>query len=307
MLDLSQGQDKRKQIGTLTESGMIKKSYSELGLGSQNILVSSVNPNMMTANHNNMNQQPQTQQFSLVHQNTLQKPIILSTSTSGGAGTLLQSSQTGTTGNKIIVTPAPGQLTGNVYVSTTHGKLVLPSSNNQQSIILDSSKMITTTGNQVSTQVQNQQKLQPTHQHRVKMENKMNMLLESSGGEKNIIYAKYNKNKLLHTVANFIPVHATNKNNIQAQSSTTKQLQPITTTSQPIGIISNNKSIQRIQTASMIQQQQNQFLRQGTTSVNFQNSPTTSKLIQQPNNGNNLMGSVGNNDNNSAQNNSSPR
>lgn len=285
MLDLTQGQDKRKSIG----DNVIKKTYADLGIGSQNILVSSVNSNLLQSNSNNLTQPSQTQQFSLVHQNALQKPIILSTSTAaGGAGTLIQSSQTSSTGNKIIVTPAP-QLAGNVYVST-HGKLVIPSSNNSQSIILDSSKMIST-----NNQLQTQQKLQSSH--RVKLENKMNMLLENSA-EKNVIYAKYNKNKLLQTVANIIPMQATaagNKSGVTTQSQVIKQIPPITSSSQQqsIGIISNNKTIQRIQ------QQQQQILRPqyGSTSVNFQNSPTSSKIIQQPNNGNNILGSVNNNNN----------
>lgn len=281
MLDLTQGQDKRK-----VDNNVIKKTYADLGLGSQNILVSSVNSSLLTTNTNNLSQQPQTQQFSLVHQNALQKPIILSTSTAGGAGTLLQTSQTNNTGNKIIVTPAP-QIAGNVYV--------IPSSNNSQSIILDSGKMITT-----NNQLQNQQKIQPTHQQRVKMENKMNLMLENS--DKNIIYAKYNKNKLLQTVANIIPMQTANKSGgVQTQNQVVK---PISSPQQQsIGIISNSKTIQRIQ-------QQQQILRPqyGTTSVNFQNSPTSSKIIQQPNNGNNILGSVNNNNDNSSQvNSTTPR
>jgi hypothetical protein len=264
MLDLTQGQDKRKSIGTIGDNNLLKKTtYADLGLGSQNILVSSVNSNILNSNANNLSQ-PSQQQFSLVHQNALQKPIILSTST-GGAGALIQSSQTSNAGNKIIVTPG-SQLAGNVYVST-HGKLVIPSSNNSQSIILDSSKMISA-NNQLQTQ---QQKLQSSQ--RVKMENKVNMLLENSSGEKNIIYAKYNnKNKFL---ANIIP------------NQVVKQIPPITSSSpqqQSIGIISNNKTIQ-----------QNLRPQYGSTSVNFQNSPTSSKIIQQPNNGNNILGSVNNN------------
>lgn len=291
MLDLTQGQDKRKTIGSLADNTAIKKTYADLGLGSQNILVSSVNSNLLSSNS-----QPSQTQFSLLHQNSLQKPIILSTSTSG-AGTLLQSSQTSTAGNKIIVTPAP-QLAGNVYVST-HGKLVIPSSNNSQSIILDSSKMISS-----NNQLQSQQKLQ-SHQQRVKMENKMNMLLENSG-EKNIIYAKYSKNKLLQTVANIMPIQTTtaaNKSGIQTQNQVVKQIPPITTShqQQSIGIISNNKTIQRIQ-------QQQQILRPqyGSSTVNFQGS-STSKIIQQPNNGNNILGSVNNNNDNSQVNSTTPR
>lgn len=273
MLDLTQGQDKRKNIG---DNNVIKKTYADLGLGAQNILV---NSNLLTASSiSNLPQQQQTQQFSLVHQNSLQKPIILSTSTAaGGAGTLLQSSQAGNAGNKIIVTPA----SQNVYVST-HGKLVIPSSNSQ-SIILDS-KMIS--NNQLQS---NQQKLQSTHQQRSKMENNLNMLRENSGGEKNIIYAKYtnsnNKNKLLQTVANIVPMQA-NKSGSIVQN----QVKPISSLpQQQVGI----KTIQRIQ-------QQQQILRPqyGTSpsTVNFQNSPTStsSKIIHQPNNGNNL-GSVNNN------------
>lgn len=298
MLDLTQGQDKRKPTGTMSENNVIKKTYADLGLSSQNILVSSVNSNLLTSNSNNLSQSSQTQQFSLVHQNSLQKPIILSTSTAGG--TLLQSSQASSAGNKIIVTPAP-QITGNVYVST-HGKLVIPSSNNSQSIILDS-KMIST-----NNQLQTQQKLQQSsHQQRVKLENKMNMMLENSG-EKNIIYAKYNKNKLLQTVAGIIPMPASagNKSGIQTQNQVVKQISPITSSSQQqsIGIISNNKTIQRIQ------QQQQQILRPqqfSSTTVNFQNSPTSSKIIQQPNNGNNILGSVNNNDNSQQVNSTTPR
>lgn len=291
MLDLTQGQDKRKTIGALADNTAIKKTYADLGLGSQNIIVSSVNSNLLSSNS-----QPSQTQFSLLHQNSLQKPIILGTSTSG-AGTLLQSSQTSTAGNKIIVTPAP-QLAGNVYVST-HGKLVIPSSNNSQSIILDSSKMIST-----NNQLQSQQKLQ-SHQQRVKMENKMNMLLENSG-EKNIIYAKYSKNKLLQTVANIMPMQTTpaaNKSGVQTQNQVVKQIPPITTShqQQSIGIISNNKTIQRIQ-------QQQQILRPqyGSSTVNFQGS-STSKIIQQPNNGNNILGSVNNNNDNSQVNSTTPR
>lgn len=275
---VTQGQDKRKPIG---ENNVIKKTYADLGLGSQNILVSSVNPSMLTTNSNNLSQQSQPQQFSIVHQNSLQKPIILSTSSAGGAGTLLQSSNT-TTGNKIIVTPAP-QIAGNVYVQ---GKLVIPSSNNSQSIILDSGKVITT-NNQV-------QKIPTSQQHRVKMENKMNMLLENSG-EKNIIYAKYNKNKILQTVAGIIPMQA-NKSGVQTASQVVKQIPPITSSSQQsIGIISNSKTIQRIQQQQILRPQY------GTTSVNFQNSPTSSKIIQQPNNGNSILASVNTNSDNSSQ------
>lgn len=287
---LTQGQDKRKPIG---ENNLIKKTYADLGLSPQNILVSSVNPNMLTSNSNNLSQQSQPQQFSIVHQNSLQKPIILSTSSAGGAGTLLQSSNT-PTGNKIIVTPAP-QIAGNVYVST-QGKLVIPSSNNSQSIILDSGKVITT-----NNQVQGQQKIPTSQQHRVKMENKMNKLLENSG-EKNIIYAKYNKNKILQTVAGIIPMQA-NKSGIQTTNQVVKQVPPITSSSQQsIGIISNNKTIQRIQ------QQQIMRPQYGTTSLNFQNSPTSSKIIQQPNNGNSLLASVHTNSDNSSQvNSTTPR
>lgn len=274
MLDLTQGQDKRKSIG---DNNVIKKTYADLGLGSQNILV---NSNLLTANTiNNLPQQQQPQQFSLVHQNALQKPIILSTSTTGGgAGTLLQSSQASNAGNKIIVTPAP-QIAGNVYVST-HGKLVIPSSNSQ-SIILDS-KMISS-NNQLQT---NQQKLQ-THQQRSKIENSVNLLRENSGGEKNIIYAttKYpnsnNKNKLLQTVANIVPMQANKSGIVQ------NQVKPIASSpQQQVGI----KTIHRIQQQQILRPQY------GASTVSFQNSPTStsSKIIQQPNNGNNL-GSVNNN------------
>jgi hypothetical protein len=273
MLDLTQGQDKRKTMG---DNNVIKKTYSDLGLGSQNILV---NSNLLSGNSiGNLPQQQHGQQFSLVHQNTLQKPIILNTTAAaGGAGTLLQSTQASNTGNKIIVTPG-SQLSGNVYVST-HGKLVIPSSNSQ-SIILDS-KMISA-NNQLQS---NQQKLQSTHQQRSKMENNLNMLRENSGGEKNIIYAKYtnsnNKNKLLQTVANIVPTQANKSGSVVKSIPSSPQ--------QQVGI----KTIQRIQ-------QQQQILRPqyGTSpsTVNFQNSATSTstKIIHQPNNGNNL-GSVNNN------------
>lgn len=274
MLDLSQTPDKRKAIGTLNESNLIKKSYSDLGISGQNILVSSLNSNL---NSNNIGQQ--TQQFSLVHQ----KPIILGASTSTSGGTFMQSTAGGNTTNKIIVTPA-SQLSGNIYMST-HGKLVIPSSN-QQSIILDNAKVITS---QPQAQQTTQQKLQQsptTNQQRVKMENKMNMLIESTG-EKNIIIAKYNKNNKIFQ--NVIPVAAANKNN--AQSPTTKQISQITSTQQPqqqsIGVVSN-KPIQRIPGSFATVQQQSQAQQQqilrtqqfGSTSVNFQNSQTT-KIIQQ--------------------------
>lgn len=281
MLDLSQTQDKRKAIGALNESNLIKKSYSDLGISSQNILVSSLNSNL---NSNNIGQQ--SQQFSLVHQ----KPIILGASTSGSGGTFMQSTAGGNTTNKIIVTPA-SQLSGNIYMST-HGKLVIPSSN-QQSIILDNAKMITTnqTTSQPQAQQTTQQKLQQSpaiNQQRVKMENKMNMLIESTG-EKNIIIAKYNKNNKIFQ--NVIPVASANKNS--TQSPTTKQISQITSTQQPqqqsISVVSS-KPIQRIpgsfaavQQQPQAQQQQQQILRTqqfGATSVNFQNSPTT-KIIQQ--------------------------
>lgn len=275
MLDLSQTQDKRKAIGALNESNLIKKSYSDLGISPQNILVSSLNSNL---NANNIGQQ--SQQFSLV-----QKPIILGASTSGGGGTFMQTSGSGNTTNKIIVTPA-SQLSGNIYMST-HGKLVIPSSN-QQSIILDNAKMITTSQTTSQPQAQQtQQKLQqsPANQQRVKMENKMNMLIESTG-EKNIIIAKYNKNKIFQNV---IPVAAANKNS--TQSPTTKQISQITSTQQPqqqsISVVSS-KPMQRIPGSFAVQQQspaqtQQQILRTqqfGTSSVNFQNTPTT-KIIQQ--------------------------
>jgi hypothetical protein len=274
MLDLTQGQDKRKIIG---DNNIIKKTYADLGLGSQNILV---NSNLLSANSlSNLPQQQQTQQFSLVHQNSLQKPIILSTSTAaGGAGTLLQTSQASNAGNKIIVTPNP-QISGNVYVST-HGKLVIPSSNSQ-SIILDS-KMIST-NNQLQS---NQHKLQSSHQQRSKMENNLNTLRENSGGEKNIIYAKYtnsssnNKNKLLQTVA-----MQGNKSGSAVQN----QVKPISSSpQQQVGI----KTIQRLQQQQILRPQYST----SPTTVNFQNSPTStsSKIFHQPNNGNNL-GSVNNN------------
>lgn len=272
MLDLTQSQDKRKTIG---DNNVIKKTYADLGLGSQNILV---NSNLLSSSSmGNLSQQQQTQQFSLVHQNSLQKPIILSTTSSGGgAGTLLQSSQGSNAGNKIIVTPSP-QIAGNVYVST-HGKLVIPSSNSQ-SIILDS-KMISS-NNQLQS---NQQKLQTTHQQRSKIENNFNMLRENSGAEKNVIYAKYthsnNKNKS-QIVTNIVPMQA-NKSGSIVQN----QVKPISSSTQQVGI----KTIQRIQ------QQQTLRPQYGPSTVSFQNSTTStsSKIIQQPNNGNNL-GSVNNN------------
>jgi hypothetical protein len=287
MLDLSQTQDKRKNIGTLNDANLIKKNYSDLTIGQQNILVSSLNSS------NNITQPSNTQQFSLVHQ----KPIILGASTSTGGGTFMQSTA-GNTTNKIIVTPA-----SQLYMST-HGKLVIPSSN-PQSIILD--KMITTS--QMASQPQVQQKLQSPNQQRVKMENKMNMLIESSG-EKNIIYAKYNKNKIIQT--NIIPVQAAasaNKNNTQAgnQQAGTKQIVTTTQAQQSISVISNNKSLQRIQAAPFTQQT-TQVLRSpqfGTSSVNFQNASTPSKIIQQSNNGSNIIGTVKSNDNNSSS--TSPR
>lgn len=138
--------------------------------------------------------------------------------------------------------------------------------------------------------LQTQQKIQTTHQQRIKMENKMNMLLDSSV-EKNILYKYTSKNnKLMQSVANIIPMQATgNKSGIQTQ---TQVVKPIASSpQQSIGIISNNKTIQRIQ-----QQQQIHRPQYGTSSVNFQSSPTSSKIIQQPNNGNNILGSVNNND-----------
>jgi hypothetical protein len=256
-----------KPISTINDSNLIKKS-SDLGIINQNILVSSLNSNL---NSNNIGQQ--SQQFSLMHQ----KPIILGASTSTGTGTFMQSSTGGNSTNKIIVTPA--------YMST---KLALIPSSNQQSIILDNAKMITT--NQAVTQPHTQQqKLQQqqtsTNQRSVKMDNKMNMLIESTG-EKNIIYAKYSKNKIF---PNVIPVAAANKNSQQSPS--TKQISQITSTQQPqqqsisVGVVST-KPIQRIPGAFAVQQQpqaQQQILRPqqfGTSSVNFQSSPAT-KIIQQ--------------------------
>lgn len=155
--------------------------------------------------------------------------------------------------------------------------------------------MITT-----NNQIQNQQKLQSS---RVKMENKMNMLLENSG-EKNIFYAKYNKNKLLQTVANIIPMQTTaNKSGVQLQNQVVKQIPPISSSpqQQSIGTISTTKTIQRIQQPMLRPQY-------GSTSINFQNSPTSSKIIQQPNNGNNILGNVNNNNDNSSQvNSTTPR
>jgi hypothetical protein len=286
MLDLSQ--DKRKSIGVLNDANIIKKPYSDLTIGSQNILVSSLNS---TVNSNNISQQSNaSQQFSLVHQS---KPIILGASTSGTAGTFMQSTTGGNTTNKIIVTPS--QLSGNIYMST-HGKLVIPSSNSQN-IILDNAKMITT--NQVTTQPQVQPKLQSSNQQRVKMENKMNMLIESTG-EKNIIYAKCNKNSKIFS--NMIPVQATgtNKNTQSQNQTTTKQISSIASSQaqqqqqqqqQSISVISSNKSLQRIQTTPFSQQQQTQQV--------LRPQFGTSKIIQQSNNGSNIIGTVKNNDNSS--------
>lgn len=249
MLDLTQ-QDKRK--GTV--DGVLKTNYSDLGLGIQGqILVSSVNPNMLTSNSgNSITSQGQGQQFSLV-QNTLQKPIILSASSASSAGTILQSTP-GSTAKKIIVAP------------TGYGNIVIPSSNS--SIILDS-KIIT------NNQLQTQQKIL-TPQQRSKIENNVNLLKESVG-DNNIINAKgNNKSKMIQT-ANFISMSS---KNVSPQNSGVKQITPSS-------IISNNKTIQRVQ--------QSQF---GTTSLSFQNTPTSSKMIiQQPNNGNNILGSVNNKDN----------
>lgn len=298
MLDLSQAQDKRKAIGALNDSNLIKKSYSDLGISSQNILVSNLNSN-------NIGQQ--SQQFSLVHQ----KPIIIGASTSAGTGTtFMQSSTGGSTTNKIIVAPG-SQLSGNIYMST-HGKLVIPSSN-QQSIILDNAKMITT-NQSAATQAQNQQKLQqaPSNQQRVKMENKMNMLIESTG-EKNIIYAKYNKNKIY---PNVIPVATTNKNSSTQPNPTTKQISQIVTTqqqqqqqqqTQSISVVST-KPIQRIPAGAFAVQQQSQtqqpqILRSqqfgSASSVNFQSTPAT-KIIQQQQQSNNNGSTVKSNDNSSS-------
>jgi hypothetical protein len=285
MLDLSQTQDKRKNLGALNDGNLIKKNYSDLTIGQQNILVSSLNSNLTT---NNITQTSNAQQFSIMHQ----KPIILGASTSTGGGTTFMQSTAGNAGNKIIVTPA-SQLSGNIYMST-HGKLVIPSSN-PQSIILDNAKMITTS----QAQQQAQQKLQSPNQQRVKMENKMNMLIESTG-EKNIIYAKYNKNKIIQT--NIIPVQA-GKNNAANQQVAAKQIATTQAQQQSISVISNNKSLQRIQAAPFTQQT-TQVLRPqfGTSSVNFQNASTPSKIIQQQqqsNNGSNIIGTVKSNDNSS--------
>lgn len=293
MLDLSQAQDKRKAIGALNDSNLIKKSYSDLGISSQNILVSNLNSN-------NIGQQ--SQQFSLVHQ----KPIIIGASTSTGTGTtFMQSSTGGNTTNKIIVAPG-SQLSGNIYMST-HGKLVIPSSN-QQSIILDNTKMITT-NQSAAAQAQNQQKLQqsPSNQQRVKMENKMNMLIESTG-EKNIIYAKYSKNKVF---PNVIPIATANKNSSTQSNPTTKQISQIVTTqqqqqTQSISVVST-KPIQRIPAGAFAVQQQSQtqqpqILRSqqfGASSVNFQSTPAT-KIIQQQQQSNNNGSTVKSNDNSSS-------
>jgi hypothetical protein len=255
MLDLTQ--DKRKQGAV---DGVIKKNYTDLGsLTTQNILVSSVNPNILTSNSSNsITQQGQgPQQFSLV-QNTLQKPIILSATAASSAGTILQTTPGANTTKKIIVG------------ATGYGNIVIPSSNS--SIILDGGKIITT-----NNQLQTQQTKILTPQQRSKIENNVNLLKES--GDNNIIIAKgNNKSKIIQT-ANFISMQS---KNVSPQNSAVKQ---ITSSS----IISNNKTIQRVQ--------QSQF---GSSSLNFQNTPTSSSskmIIQQPNNGNNILGSVNNKDN----------
>lgn len=249
MLDLTQ-QDKRK--GTVVDG--IKKNYPDLGQGQ--ILVSSVNPNLLTSNSgNSITSQGQGQQFNLV-QNTLQKPIILSASSASSAGTILQS--TPGSNKKIIV--APG-----------YGNIVIPSSNS--SIIID--------GKMINNQLQTQQKIL-TPQQRSKIENNVNLLKESVNvGENSIINAKgNNKSKIIQT-ANFISMSSKNAGiNVTPQNSAVKQ---ITSSS----MITNSKNIQRVQ--------QSQF---GSTSLSFQNTPTSSKMIiQQPNNGNNILGSVNNKDN----------
>lgn len=267
--------------------GLINKSFNDVNMSGQNIIVSSVNPTLITSNQKNVNhlqqqQQPQQhqhfnvvhhqnslqtkqqpQQFSLVHHQNLQKPILINASS--GSGSVLQQ-QTNAGSNKIILTPASQSISGNVYVGT-HGKLVIPSNNNNQSIVIDSSKVTSSNNMQ-------QQKNQTTHQQRVKIDNKVNMLLDSSES-KNIIYAKYNKNsnKLIHTVANLIPVHATTKNcNIQQ---ITKQI-----SSNPSIINANNRRTQQ-----QLRQQQQINTGSTITTANFLNTATTSK-IQQPNNGN---------------------
>jgi hypothetical protein len=255
MLDLTQ--DKRKQGAV---DGVIKKNYPDLGsLTTQNILVSSVNPNILTSNSSNsITQQGQgPQQFSLV-QNTLQKPIILSATAASSAGTILQTTPGANTTKKIIVG------------ATGYGNIVIPSSNS--SIILDGGKIITT-----NNQLQTQQTKILTPQQRSKIENNVNLLKES--GDNNIIIAKGNNKSKIIQAANFISMQS---KNVSPQNSAVKQ---ITTSS----IISNNKTIQRVQ--------QSQF---GSSSLNFQNTPTSSSskmIIQQPNNGNNILGSVNNKDN----------
>lgn len=263
MLDLTQ-QDKRK--GTV--DGVLKKGYSDLTLGAQGqILVSSVNPNILTTNSNNSLSSQGQSQFSLV-QNTLQKPIILSASSASSAGTILQTNSGTNTGKKIIV-------------PTGYGNIVIPSSNS--GIILDS-KIIT------NNQIQAQQKIL-TPQQRSKIENNLNTkiennvvnLLKESAGDNNIIIAKgNNKSKIIQT-ANFISVQSSKNSgiNVSPQNSAVKQITPSS-------MISNNKTIQRVQ--------QSQF---GSSSISFQNTPTSSSkmIIQQPNNGNNILGSVNNKDN----------
>lgn len=267
--------------------GSINKTFTDVNMSghNQNIIVSSVNPTLMSTNQKNINhlqQQPlqqqhqhfnvvhhqnnlqtkqQPQQFSLVHHQNLQKPILINASS--GSGSVLQQTNAGS--NKIILTPASQSISGNVYVGT-HGKLVIPSNNNNQSIVLDSSKVTSSNNMQ-------QQKNQTAHQQRVKIDNKVNMLIDSSES-KNIIYKlNKNSNKLIHTVANLIPVHATAKNcNIQQ---ITKQI-----SSNPTIINASNRRTQQ-----QLRQQQQINIGSTITTSNFLNTATTSK-IQQPNNGN---------------------
>lgn len=254
MLGLPQ-QDKQK--GGV--DGALKKAYSDLTLGTQGqILLSSVNTNILTSNSgNSMTSQGQSQQFSLV-QNTLQKPIILSAPSASSAGTILQTTP-GTNATKKIIVAPPG-----------YGNIVIPSSNS--SIILDNKIM--------NNQFQAQQKTILTAQQRSKIENNVNLLKESVGD--NNINAKGNKQSKIFQTANIISMQSSKNSGISVspQNSAVKQITPSS-------IISNNKTIQRVQ--------QSQF---GSTSLSFQNAPTSSKMIiQQPNNGNNILGSVNNKDN----------
>ncbi|CAO1337998.1 unnamed protein product [Diamesa serratosioi] len=144
-------------------SGMIATSSSsntmyhqQLLSGTNTIISSAQNKLQFDSNTiNNLQSKQQPQQFSLVHHQNLQKPILINASS--GSGSVLQQ-QTNAGSNKIILTPASQSISGNVYVGT-HGKLVIPSNNNNQSIVLDSSKVTTSNNMQ-------QQKNQTAHQQR---------------------------------------------------------------------------------------------------------------------------------------------